>query len=380
MIRDFTTTKCNSFTLSYANCAEKGYNCHFPNEVIINNTDEFSKVCLYDHVLGVYKDNYRSSSNFISADSLGMDCDNDHSDNPKDWKTPEDVKKAFPGVPFYVSYSRNNNKVKKNKTARPRFHIIFLIDTVTDSSIYSSLKKQTLNLFPYFDSNAVDVARLFFGANNNKVEFIQGDITLNKYLENYEEPYFNIEREIPEGQRNATLHQFALKVVKRYGDSEKAFSAYLDESNRCNPPLDESELNSIWNSATRYYHNTITTQEDYVEPDKYDNENINTLKPDDFSDAGQAKVLARVFKNELVYTDGAGYLRYNGIIWEECEQRAQAAVQELTELQLEEAIAMMGSSSKSLEVNGATDLILRYGDKRSQEIFNKPQKSSSDDF
>ena len=105
MKRDFSTPGGNSFTLSYAKCIENGYNCHFQNEVIVKDKDEFSKVCLYDHILGSYKDNYRSSSNFISADALGMDCDNDHSDNPNQWKTPEDVRIAFPGVPFYVSYS-----------------------------------------------------------------------------------------------------------------------------------------------------------------------------------------------------------------------------------------------------------------------------------
>ncbi|MGD1818797.1 MAG: hypothetical protein ACPKOI_02795 [Pleomorphochaeta sp.] len=91
MKRDFSTPNGNSFTVSYTDCVENGYNCHFPNEIIVNNADEFLKVCVNANILSSYKDNYRSSSNFISANALGMDCDNDHSDYPKDWKTYKDV-------------------------------------------------------------------------------------------------------------------------------------------------------------------------------------------------------------------------------------------------------------------------------------------------
>ncbi len=76
MERDFSTPSGNSFTVSYANCVERGYNCNFPNKVIVNNANEFSKVCLYDYILGSYKYNYRSSTNFISVDAFGMDCVN----------------------------------------------------------------------------------------------------------------------------------------------------------------------------------------------------------------------------------------------------------------------------------------------------------------
>ena len=37
------------------------------------------------------KQNYRSVDNFLKADCLPMDCDNDHSDDPDVWLTPFDV-------------------------------------------------------------------------------------------------------------------------------------------------------------------------------------------------------------------------------------------------------------------------------------------------
>ncbi len=41
MKRDFSTPSGNSFTVSYANCVENGYNYHFPKEVVVNNADNF---------------------------------------------------------------------------------------------------------------------------------------------------------------------------------------------------------------------------------------------------------------------------------------------------------------------------------------------------
>ena len=75
---------------------------------------------------------------------------------------------------------------------------------------------------------------------------------------------------IPEGQRNATMHQYALKVLTRYGaDDGTAYQAFRNESQRCSPPLDNSELNQIWNGAVAYYNSDIKINADYVPPELY---------------------------------------------------------------------------------------------------------------
>lgn len=56
-----------------------------------------------------------------------MDCDNDHSDNKKDWVTPFDIVLVLTGVCFFVSFSRKPMKDNSSKSARPRFHGYFLI-------------------------------------------------------------------------------------------------------------------------------------------------------------------------------------------------------------------------------------------------------------
>ena len=188
-------------------------------EIILSNYGNAMgiKVTPHDYVCVLYKNNYRSNANFISANCLGMDCDNDHSENPEDWVTLESVRQAFPGVTFAVHYSRNHMKPKKEKSARPKFHCLFQIDEITDPSEYSDLKKRVNSIFPFFDPNALDAARFFFGTKSPEVVFYPGTITLNEYLDRYHpDAGYNLTTDtappppaqslkIPKGSRNNTI-------------------------------------------------------------------------------------------------------------------------------------------------------------------------------
>jgi hypothetical protein len=43
---------------------------------------------------------------------------------------------------------------KNGKPARPKFHVLFPIDHVTDATCYSDMKKLVNAIFPYFDTKA----------------------------------------------------------------------------------------------------------------------------------------------------------------------------------------------------------------------------------
>ena len=87
-----------------------------------------------------------------------MDCDNDHSDNPADWIYPEDLPEQIgKDVAFAVVPSRNNGKVKDGKAARPRFHVYFPHDPITDSETCAALKRAIQQKFPFFDSHALEL-------------------------------------------------------------------------------------------------------------------------------------------------------------------------------------------------------------------------------
>ncbi len=60
-----------------------------------------------------------------------------------------------------------------------------------------------------------------------------------------------------------------------------------------------------------------------------------TLKPTDYSDVGQATVLAREYRNVLRYSEQTDYIYFNGRYWEELKSSAQKVAQILTERQLE---------------------------------------------
>lgn len=141
------------FTLYSADFIGNPGNCSYPHKTVVMDADSMRAAVGHDYVCAEYKNHYRNSDNFLSADCLPVDCDNDHSEDPKDWITPADVLEAFPGVSLAIHYSRFNQREKNGKPARPKFHVLFPIDRVTDASLYSDMKKLVNSIFPYFDKN-----------------------------------------------------------------------------------------------------------------------------------------------------------------------------------------------------------------------------------
>ena len=150
-------------TMYTAHCRGNKFNAHYPVKRIIRSLDEFVEAAWYDQVFAEYKGNHRSNPDFIRSDCLPFDCDNDHSEKEEDWITAEKVEAAFPGVPFYFVYSRHHMKWKGEYSPRPRFHVVFPIDPITDWEAYRTLKESIIAYFPYFDTGAKDSARFFFG-------------------------------------------------------------------------------------------------------------------------------------------------------------------------------------------------------------------------
>ena len=150
------------FTIYSADVTGNPGNCSYPHKTIVLDEASLKTAISHDYVCAEYKNNYRNGDNFIGSDCLPVDCDNDHSENPDDWVTPEDVMQAFPGVTFAVHFSRFNNKEKNGKPARPKFHVLFPIDYVSDATLYSDMKKLVNSIFPYLDTQALDAARFFF--------------------------------------------------------------------------------------------------------------------------------------------------------------------------------------------------------------------------
>mgnify|MGYP002795080415 FL=1 len=366
------------FTLYRSNCLEVPENCTYPHKVEVTGKDSLIDAVKHDYVCAEYQGNYRSNDNFIGSDCLPVDCDNDHSDDPEEWVYPSDVATAFPSVAFAVHYSRNHMKAKGGKAARPKFHVFFAIDRVTESGQYSEMKKLVNTIFPYFDTKALDAARFFFGTKEPEVEIFDGPMMLTTFLADDD---FDANMDsgsygdivIPEGSRNATLSHYAGRILKRFGNTDEAHKHFAEVAACCQPPLEQSELDSIWRSAQRFY-GKVAAQEGYIPPEQY-NQDLQ-LKPSDYSDVGQATVLAREYEGKLRYSPSTDFLVYNGRFWEESKPKAQAVAQELTTRQLEEAETEIKKATDEMMKNGAWELLASMGPKKAAMAFSSEQARS----
>lgn len=352
-------------------------NCLYPNAVAVTDAETMKQAAAFDHVAALYKNSYRSINNFLKADCLPMDCDNDHSDNPADWFTPFDVAMEFPGVGMIAVYSRNHMKQKGRRGPRPRFHVYFMCTEITDAEVYRKLKEKVIGEFPYFDDGAKDSARFLFGVKDAVAEVYDGDISIDEYLMDSFEDWDTQQSQISEGSRNTTMSHYAGRIIKRLGNTEEAYKQFLKEAEKCNPPLEDAELQHIWASAVKFGAK-VSAQEGYIPPEQYNQEFL--LMPEDFSDVGQAIVLSREYEDRLRYSPSTDYMVFNGSFWEESQPNAQGIAQELTARQLEEAENEIERCMQEMSKNGAWAMLAAMGPKKAMAAFNEVQRRSFDKY
>lgn len=352
-------------------------NCVYPNPVTVTDADTMRQAAAFDHVCAAYKQNYRSVDNFLKADCLPMDCDNDHSDDPDDWLTPFDVAMDFPGVGMIFVYSRSHMKQKGKRGPRPRFHVYFICTETTNSEIYSSWKDRLIADYPYFDDGAKDSARFLFGVKDAVVEVYDGEITIDAFLTDSFAEWDAAQEQIPEGSRNKTMSHYAGRIIKRLGNTEEAHKQFLKEAEKCSPPLDDAELAGIWASAVKFGAK-VAAQEGYIPPEQYNQDFL--LMPEDFSDVGQAIVLSREYMDRLRFSPATDYIVFNGSFWEESQPNAQGIAQELTARQLEEAETEIQRCMKEMSENGAWAMLAAMGAKKAMAAFNEAQRRSFEKY
>ena len=352
-------------------------NCVYPNPVTVTDADTMRQAAAFDHVCAAYKQNYRSVDNFLKADCLPMDCDNDHSDDPDDWLTPFDVAMDFPGVGMIFVYSKSHMKQKGKRGPRPRFHVYFICTETTNSEIYSSWKDRLIADYPYFDDGAKDSARFLFGVKDAVVEVYDGEITIDEFLADSFAEWDAAQGQIPEGSRNKTMSHYAGRIIKRLGNTEEAHKQFLKEAEKCSPPLDDAELAGIWASAVKFGAK-VAAQEGYIPPEQYNQDFL--LMPEDFSDVGQAIVLSREYMDRLRFSPATDYIVFSGSFWEESQPNAQGIAQELTARQLEEAETEIQRCMKEMSENGAWAMLAAMGAKKAMAAFSEAQRRSFEKY
>ncbi len=245
------------------------FNTDYPIQKEISNLEDLQQAALFDHAGGIFKNNHRSNSTFISTDVIFMDCDNDD-DNPDLWATPEKVAKVLKDVAFYAIYSKSHNKNKLNEDGtikagpRPRFHCYFpLSNLITNADKVRELKEKILTVCPFFDKGAKDAARFFAGVDVPVGETYQGSICIDEFM-----PVIIADTTTKEAKslkkikkansgnvgnfagRNDFLHKTAFRALMNY-DYDMAVQVFNEAKSACEPPLPEKECQTIWNSALK---------------------------------------------------------------------------------------------------------------------------------
>ena len=327
-------------TIYNATCVGNAKNCTYPQKCAVTDADSLIDAVKFDHVCAEYAKNYRNVSNFVQSDVVVMDLDNDHSDNPADWVTADMLDEMMPDISYAIAPSRHHMLAKDGQAPRPKYHVYFPISVCTHADDYAALKRAIHKAFPVFDGNALDAARFIYGADCTEVVWHEGWVNIDEEVEiTDEEEDASTSGVIQAGTRNNTLSRFAGRVLKRYGVTDKAYDIFMEEAAKCDPPLEDDELRTIWGSAVKFAKK-VQGQDGYVPPDDYNNDfggDSESLKPDDYSDVGQARVLCREYGDELKFTAATDFIRFDGEVWVEDKQMAVGACVEFLDLQLADA-------------------------------------------
>ena len=358
------------------------FNTRYPDERVVTqrtSIEELKEVFNKDYICATYKDNKRARENFIVSDCLAFDCDNDHSDDPNTWMTVDNIIKEFAGVFMVFHMSRNNMKEKNGKAARPKFHVFMAMDEIKNEEQYAELKRKVNSMFPYFDKNAEDSARFFYGTESPEVVMSPGEKTINEFLFEYE-AFANTEEDdvIRIGSRNSKLSRYASIILKRYGDSEETYQLLVDKNEKCcEEPLEEEELKTIWKSALTFYKNKILTNPNYVPPEKFSDE---SFIPSDLSDVGQAKEFVKHYGDVIAYNPSMKFLVYRDNRWIESEEYALEVVHRFTDKQILQALRMFKeaeSSGDKARIDRAKNYLKFVTSRRNSNFINATLKQAT---
>lgn len=205
-----------TFRMYLASCTGNAQNTMYKNPVEISTAEDLAAACRKDHVCTEFVDNRRGSDNFIRCHAIQADCDNDNTEDPAAWITPETVAARLPGIAFYAVKSRNCDKVKHpgepgEKSARPRYHYYFpLRAAVPKIHIIRAIMARILVLFPEFDRDGMKPAQFFYGHAEPVAEYHPGENDIAEYFIAHpekpadDEPADDEPAEKPERIRNAT--------------------------------------------------------------------------------------------------------------------------------------------------------------------------------
>ena len=173
---------------------------------------------------------------------------------------------------------------------------------------------------------------------------------------------------VTEGGRNQELFRLACSLRAKGLTVEEITAAMMKANEtRCKPPLSSREVESICKSAGRYERGKAIPKA----PEATDGESV---KPSDFSDAGNAEVFREAYKRDLIYVDALGWLYWNGRRWERNEHKAMTAALRLSSRMLKEAV--QGNRAALIQQAEVQAKYAESGDEAAKEELEKAKREA----
>lgn len=174
---------------------------------------------------------------------------------------------------------------------------------------------------------------------------------------------------VTEGGRNQEMFRLACSLRAKGLTVEELTPAVLKANEtRCKPPLSAREIETICKSAGRY-------ERGMAAPRVPKNFSGVSVKPSDYSDAGNAEMFKETYKNDLIYVDALGWLFWNGRRWERNDHKALNTAMRFTAKMLQEAVD--GNRSALMQQAEAQAKYAETGEEESKATLEKAQRQTA---
>ena len=155
---------------------------------VIESLDDFNTIKGFDSTGANLRYGNRNIHNFITSDVIVIDIDNDDGDtkyqhfwnDPNDWWCIDKFTLEFKDYEFVIKTSRNHDIAKKNRAARPKFHVFIPLGQTTEDFANHQLLLDRLKWFTRRDEDiyrldkVVGPTHQFFGHHKAAVYYNPG--------------------------------------------------------------------------------------------------------------------------------------------------------------------------------------------------------------
>lgn len=134
--------------------ARKGSNDIFEPKEVTSAGDLKKYILKVPYSFGVFKDNHRKKDNFIKADFLGLDFDED--------VTLAEAEELFKEYMYIIAPTRSHQKEKNGKVC-DRFRVILILSSpITDNDTFEATWHSLYEKYPKIDKACKDSSRQFY--------------------------------------------------------------------------------------------------------------------------------------------------------------------------------------------------------------------------